>query len=115
MKSCPFTTLVPSRKKGERESHNMISSGSADSNFILFLEIDSAELSSKCDELFYYFNRNNIDYPDSSNLYYILEEYIRQEHVPGEGNCLVRTSVGLAAINCFYDDIGCICEKRGKA
>ena len=35
--------------------------------------------------------------------------------ISGKGNCLVRnTLIGFEAIDCFYRNIGYICENRGK-
>ena len=44
----------------------------------------------------------------------ITDGYMDGAHISGKGNCLIRNPVGFAAINCFFDDIGYICENRGE-
>ena len=44
----------------------------------------------------------------------LVEGHIDGAHISGKENCLIRNPIGFAAINCFYDDIGYMCEKKGK-
>ena len=45
----------------------------------------------------------------------VVDANIHGARILGKENCLVRTAIiGFEAINCFYDNIGFICESKGN-
>ena len=39
---------------------------------------------------------------------------IENQGIAGQGNCLLVEAFGLAAINCFHQKLGYICESKGN-
>ena len=44
---------------------------------------------------------------------HFLDEDIQKKAITEEGNCLIIKSDALAGINCFFSNLGFICENRG--